>query len=41
MRLAPTGGEPPFAIAQGVVLLLFVLIGVAAVRKFRPAALAA
>jgi hypothetical protein len=39
--LAPTGGEPPFAIAQGVVLLLFVLIGVTAVRKFRPAALAA
>ncbi len=32
--LAPTGGEPPFAIAQGLVLLLFVLIGIAAVRGF-------
>lgn len=39
--LAPTGGEPPFAIAQGIVLLLFVLIGIAAVRKFKPVALAA
>jgi hypothetical protein len=36
--LAPTGSEPPFAIAQGVVLLLFVLIGIATVRGFRPAA---
>jgi hypothetical protein len=33
--LAPTGGEPPFAIAQGVVLLLFVILGVLAVKRFR------
>lgn len=33
--LAPTGSEPPFAIAQGVVLLIFVLTGIAAVRNFR------
>ena len=36
--LAPHGNEPPFAIAQGVNLVLFVAIGVMAVRKFRPAA---
>lgn len=36
--LAPTQSEPPFAIAQGVVLLLFVLAGVAAVRGKRPRA---
>ena len=30
--LAPTGSEPPFAIAQGVVLLLFLGLGVAATR---------
>ena len=41
--LAPTQSEPPFAIAQGVVLLLFVVLGVFAVRGFRaaPQALAA
>ncbi len=33
--LAPNGSEPPFAIAQGVVLLVFVAIGVAATRQFR------
>ena len=31
--LAPTGSEPPFAIAQGVVLLLFIFLGVAATRS--------
>lgn len=36
--LAPTQSEPPFAVAQGLVLLIFVLIGIAAVRKFRPVA---
>ena len=34
--LAPTQSEPPFAIAQGVVLLAFVAIGFLAVRRFRP-----
>jgi hypothetical protein len=34
--LAPKGSEPPFAVAQGLVLLLFVVLGVVAVRKFRP-----
>jgi hypothetical protein len=33
--LAPNGSEPPFAIAQGVVLLAFVLIGLVATRRFR------
>jgi len=36
--LAPTQSEPPFAIAQGVVLLIFVGLGVFAVRRFHPAA---
>jgi hypothetical protein len=35
--LAPTQAEPPFAIAQGIVLVLFVALGIAAVRKFHPA----
>jgi hypothetical protein len=33
---APTQAEPPFAIAQGAALLLFIVLGVLAVRKFRP-----
>jgi hypothetical protein len=33
-RLAPTGGEPPFAIAQAVVLLVFVYLTVMAIRRF-------
>jgi hypothetical protein len=33
--LAPNGSEPPFAIAQGVVLLAFVVIGLVATRRFR------
>jgi len=33
--LAPTQSEPPFAIAQLVVLVLFVVAGVAAARRFR------
>ena len=37
--LAPTGSESPFAVAQAVVLLVFVAIGVMAVRRFRPMAL--
>ena len=35
--LAPTQAEPPFAIAQGVVLVLFLALGVGAVKKFHPA----
>ncbi|WP_245421168.1 hypothetical protein [Phyllobacterium myrsinacearum] len=35
--LAPTGSEPPFAIAQGVVLLLFIAAGFACLRRFHPA----
>jgi hypothetical protein len=34
--LAPTGSEPPFAVAQAVVLLAFVAIGVTSARRFRP-----
>ena len=34
--LAPTQSEPPFVIAQIVVLLLFVVLGIAAVRTFHP-----
>ena len=33
--LAPTQSEPPFAITQGMVLLGFVVLTVAAIRKFR------
>ncbi len=39
--LAPTGSEPAFAIAQIAVLAVFVGLGIAAARKFRPAGLAA
>jgi hypothetical protein len=34
--LAPNGSEPPFAIAQGIVLLFYVVMGYLAVRRFRP-----
>ncbi|HXO38846.1 MAG TPA: hypothetical protein VN872_09410 [Candidatus Acidoferrum sp.] len=34
--LAPKGNEPPFAIAQGILLVLFIVAGVLAVKKFRP-----
>ena len=34
--LAPAGSEPPFSITQGVVLVLFVVAGIGAVRKFHP-----
>jgi len=36
-ELAPRGNEPPFALAQGIVLVLFVVLGVSAVKRFRPA----
>jgi hypothetical protein len=34
--LAPNGSEPPFAVAQGVNLVLFIFLAVFAVRKFHP-----
>jgi hypothetical protein len=34
--LAPTQSEPPFLVAQGAVLILFVVLGFLAVRKFQP-----
>jgi hypothetical protein len=34
--LAPTQAEPPFAVAQGTVLLAFIVLTVLAVRAFRP-----
>ncbi|MGH6813891.1 MAG: hypothetical protein ACREHE_17675 [Rhizomicrobium sp.] len=34
--LAPTGNEPPFAAAQGVLLLALLAACVLAVRRFRP-----
>jgi hypothetical protein len=36
--LAPKGNEPPFAIAQGILLVLFIVLGVLAVKKFHPVA---
>jgi hypothetical protein len=35
-QFAPKGNEPPFAIAQGIVLLLFVVAGWLAVKRFHP-----
>ena len=37
-ELAPKGNEPPFAAAQAVVLVAFVVLGVMAARRFHPAA---
>ena len=34
--LAPTQSEPPFAVAQGVALIGFVILGVLSVKRFRP-----
>lgn len=39
--LAPNGNEPPFAVTQGIVLLLFLVGGFLAVRRYRPSMLAA
>jgi hypothetical protein len=36
--LAPTQSEPPFVLAQLLALIMFVVIGIAAVREFRPGA---
>ena len=35
--LAPQGKEPPFAIAQGIALLFFIVAGYLAVKRFYPA----
>jgi hypothetical protein len=35
-ELAPTQSEPPFAIAQGIALLIFIGVGIWAAIKFRP-----
>jgi hypothetical protein len=34
--LAPTQSEPPFQIVQGAALVLMVVLGIMAVRRFRP-----
>jgi hypothetical protein len=34
--LAPTQKEPPFAVAQAALLIVFIGLGVAAFKKFRP-----
>ncbi len=36
--LAPNGSEPPFAIAQGIVFVLFLVAGILAVKRFHPVA---
>ena len=36
--LAPTQSEPPFQIVQGAALVLFVVLAILAMRKFRPVA---
>jgi hypothetical protein len=36
--LAPTQSEPPFLVAQGVALVLIVIVGIQAIRNFHPAA---
>jgi hypothetical protein len=33
--LAPTQSEPPFKLTQGVVLVIFILLGIVAARRFR------
>ena len=38
--IAPTQKDLPFIVAQGVVLLIFVYLGVKAVRSFHPEAVA-
>jgi len=33
--LAPKGSEPPFAVTQGIVMLIFIALGIVAVKGFR------
>lgn len=39
--MAPKQTEPPFVVAQGVVLALFVVLGIVAAIRFRPEAVGA
>jgi hypothetical protein len=39
-HLAPTQSEPPFAVVQLVVLILFIVLGVLATKRFKPSLLA-
>jgi hypothetical protein len=34
--MAPTQSEPPFAVAQGIVLVLFIVLTIFAAKKFHP-----
>jgi hypothetical protein len=34
--LAPTQTEPPFAIAQAIVLVAFIALGIIATKRFHP-----
>jgi hypothetical protein len=34
--LAPTGSEPPFVITQAIVLLMFIVLTIVALMRFRP-----
>lgn len=36
--LAPTGSEPPFVIAQVLVMIIFIVLGIFAVKRFHPLA---
>jgi hypothetical protein len=38
--LAPNGNEPPFLIAQGITLVVFIVLAAAAAARFRPSGLA-
>jgi hypothetical protein len=40
-QYAPKGNEPAFAVAQGVLLIAFIGLAVAALKKFRPLSVAA
>lgn len=35
-KLAPTGSESPFVVTQGIFLILFIIAGIAAVRRYHP-----
>jgi hypothetical protein len=35
--LAPTGTEPPFVVAQGIVMIIFIVYGILGVKRFHPA----
>ena len=36
-KFAPTGSEPPFAVTQGIVLILFIIMMASpTVRRYRP-----